>query len=136
MSLHLRSSLLPAGSREAALKLAFFYSYLVKVTDDLCAAKPRGPFQGPILFAPPASSDAAHPSLILETFSSFPFGFWDATVLVLPYFADHSSVPSAGPASSPHPLSVGGPPRTRPIYTPSLGDLIQPPGLSISSVDC
>lgn len=100
---------MPAGSREAALKLAFFYSYLVKVTDDLCAAKTRGPFQVPILFDPPASSDAAHPSLILETFSSFPFGFSDATLLVLPYFADHSSVPSAGPASSPHPLSVEGP---------------------------
>lgn len=105
-----RASFLPTGSREATLKLASFYSSLIKVIDDPCAAKPHGgPFQVPILFDRSASPDRAHPSLILEMLSPSLFGFLGATLLVLTYFTDHSLVSSAGSASEPHPLSFGGP---------------------------
>lgn len=110
-----------------------FFSYLVKVTDDLHIAKPDAQFQVSILLDPSASFDTTGPSLIFETL--FSFTFLDTT---LSWFS-----PTSPTTSYQSPLPV--PPLTStvlgledptapPIRTHSLGDLIQPHGFSITSV--
>lgn len=94
--------------------LLLYHSYLVRVTDDLCAAKPHDHFQ-----VPSAPFDMAHPSLILETlFFPFHLDFWRPLSSFSPTPLTTLQCLLLGPPLAPTSLCQGTPGLSPPTHPP------------------